>query len=189
MYANILWIGCLETNVWLSGLLVIFPKDTFVWPPKSAHVIFTFQCYPSIRNYIGNSFTFIEIRSIDFSNINECSSTPCENGASCSDQINGYTCTSVAGYTGILCQTSLYISRPREMNLGASMHIKHFSELYACWNKRVWISVNFQLSLKGILPPRIPNSPRKNKQKTQKTLKNASNLPSRYVVTPPEQGV
>ena len=39
------------------------------------------------------------------SDINECASTPCENGASCSDGINRYTCTCVAGYTGLHCET------------------------------------------------------------------------------------
>lgn len=37
--------------------------------------------------------------------INECDSSPCQNGASCSDEVNAYSCICVAGYTGTECQT------------------------------------------------------------------------------------
>ena len=38
--------------------------------------------------------------------INECSSNPCINGGSCTDQVNGYACSCQPGYTGRQCQTS-----------------------------------------------------------------------------------
>ncbi len=37
--------------------------------------------------------------------INECSSSPCVNGATCTDAVNSYTCACVAGYTGPHCET------------------------------------------------------------------------------------
>ena len=37
--------------------------------------------------------------------IDECESSPCQNGGSCSDSINLYNCTCVAGYTGLNCET------------------------------------------------------------------------------------
>ena len=37
--------------------------------------------------------------------INECGSTPCLNGASCNDAVDGYTCACGAGYTGTHCET------------------------------------------------------------------------------------
>ena len=37
--------------------------------------------------------------------INECVSTPCVNGGTCVDQVNGYMCNCIPGYTGIHCQT------------------------------------------------------------------------------------
>jgi len=45
--------------------------------------------------------------------INECSSDPCQNGATCKDDVNGYACGCADGYTGTLCETGnviLYLS-------------------------------------------------------------------------------
>ncbi|KAK2174775.1 hypothetical protein NP493_778g04036 [Ridgeia piscesae] len=36
--------------------------------------------------------------------INECASSPCRNGATCTDAVNSYTCLCVAGYTGKFCE-------------------------------------------------------------------------------------
>ena len=38
--------------------------------------------------------------------INECSSNPCLNGGSCTDQVNGYICKCRPRYAGAQCQTS-----------------------------------------------------------------------------------
>ena len=40
-----------------------------------------------------------------FSDTNECTSTPCQNGGNCTDQVNGYSCTCEDGYEGINCDT------------------------------------------------------------------------------------
>jgi len=37
--------------------------------------------------------------------IDECGSNPCENGATCIDAVDSYTCSCVAGYTGTHCET------------------------------------------------------------------------------------
>ena len=39
------------------------------------------------------------------SDINECASSPCENSATCVDDVSGYFCDCLAGYTGQHCQT------------------------------------------------------------------------------------
>ena len=37
----------------------------------------------------------------------ECASDPCENGATCVDGVNEYSCTCAAGYTGTNCKISM----------------------------------------------------------------------------------
>ena len=48
-------------------------------------------------------------RVIQFSfrpDVDECSSSPCQNGAACVDGVNLYTCTCPPGYEGAQCETS-----------------------------------------------------------------------------------
>ena len=40
-------------------------------------------------------------------NINECDSGPCQNGATCLDGINNYTCTCSPGYSGRDCEVNI----------------------------------------------------------------------------------
>ena len=37
--------------------------------------------------------------------IDECSSAPCQNSGTCIDQVNGYLCQCAPGYTDLQCQT------------------------------------------------------------------------------------
>lgn len=37
----------------------------------------------------------------------ECGSSPCQFSGSCTDGVNGYTCTCVAGYIGLNCETNI----------------------------------------------------------------------------------
>ncbi|XP_070203289.1 uncharacterized protein [Littorina saxatilis] len=39
------------------------------------------------------------------SEIDECVSSPCQNGGNCVDQLNAYTCSCPAGYSGTNCET------------------------------------------------------------------------------------
>ena len=41
--------------------------------------------------------------------IDECEPNPCENGGTCTDGINSYTCKCVDGYTGVDCATGMTI--------------------------------------------------------------------------------
>ena len=40
----------------------------------------------------------------NFTEIIECSSSPCGNGGACTDAVNSYTCSCVAGYGGTYCE-------------------------------------------------------------------------------------
>ena len=40
------------------------------------------------------------------SDINDCIPDPCENGATCGDEVNDYTCTCMVGYNGKNCSQS-----------------------------------------------------------------------------------
>ena len=39
-----------------------------------------------------------------FSDTAECASSPCQNGGSCTDIVNGHTCNCVDGYDGPNCE-------------------------------------------------------------------------------------
>ena len=43
-----------------------------------------------------------------FSDIDDCAGNPCNNGATCNDGVNTYTCTCAAGYEGTNCNTSKF---------------------------------------------------------------------------------
>ena len=39
--------------------------------------------------------------------VDECVSSPCQNGGNCTDGVNGYTCFCAKGYTGNNCETGM----------------------------------------------------------------------------------
>lgn len=53
-------------------------------------------------------FNWFYRRSFCLSDIDECAGNVCQNGATCEDGINLYTCTCEAGYDGNFCQNSMY---------------------------------------------------------------------------------
>ena len=40
-------------------------------------------------------------------NIDECANVTCQNGGTCQDGVNTFTCNCVAGYTGQYCQSKI----------------------------------------------------------------------------------
>ena len=57
--------------------------------------------YPTLLIY---SFTNLDKDCIE--DKDECESSPCENGGSCQDGLNGYTCLCQAGFEGDRCYTN-----------------------------------------------------------------------------------
>ena len=41
-----------------------------------------------------------------FSDIDDCTGKPCQNGGTCTDGVNGFTCKCATGYTGTKCEIS-----------------------------------------------------------------------------------
>ena len=39
------------------------------------------------------------------SDVDDCASRPCLNGATCFDEVDSYSCTCLLGYVGTVCET------------------------------------------------------------------------------------
>ena len=57
-----------------------------------------------VVNLYGNKLSLIE-----FTDINDCVNHTCQNGGSCVDGINNFTCNCLKGYTGSHCQTGMLL--------------------------------------------------------------------------------
>ena len=51
----------------------------------------------------GNKWIIIILRMLLISDIDECASNPCQNGATCADYTDMYTCECAAGWEGTEC--------------------------------------------------------------------------------------
>ena len=65
-------------------------------------LLFVFIVICIITNYIYCYF-HLEL------DINECISNPCLNGGNCTDQVNGFTCSCVPGFSGTRCETGYWL--------------------------------------------------------------------------------
>ena len=76
--------------------------------------------------------SFILILYLD---IDDCASSPCQNGGSCTDQVNSYTCNCADGYDGTNCE------RGNDATL--------FQICYRYQNipKRLWMYIYLQISI------------------------------------------
>lgn len=99
-------------QIWLDLFLIC--KNPFVSTSRiSYNVTLCFESNTDIYKENSVSIWFvvflychwlIQIK-VNFSDIDECASNPCQNNGTCNDLINQYNCTCVAGYSGYQCQT------------------------------------------------------------------------------------
>ena len=68
-----------------------------------AAVFDVFRCDALSQSFqVPEVFHFLYV--IYFTEINECTSNPCQNGGACTDGVNMYTCTCLPGYAGANCE-------------------------------------------------------------------------------------
>ena len=71
---------------------------------------FNFIICIDTNNVIEDLRLTLKMRNIFFLDIQECDiENNCLNGATCVDGIGSYTCDCATGYTGLNCETGLYI--------------------------------------------------------------------------------
>ena len=46
----------------------------------------------------------LDLLYCELADINECDSDPCQHGATCDNQVNGFQCTCMPGYSGARCE-------------------------------------------------------------------------------------
>ena len=64
--------------------------------------------------------------------INECEGSPCENGGTCTDLEDGYSCACESGFTGFECETGtliLYLLRDRKLYMKYQLNECTISEI------------------------------------------------------------
>ena len=60
------------------------------------------------------------------SDIDECLTEPCQHDGTCTDGINGYTCTCQNGYTGVNCGTGKLWKKGFKVQKGNKIKFKSF---------------------------------------------------------------
>ena len=77
------------------------------------HDICSIYYFVDINNF---GIDYVVFRICIVLDINECDSSPCQNGGSCGDEVNKFTCSCAGGFEGVTCQTgrSLNFRFPRQ---------------------------------------------------------------------------
>ena len=91
----ILCIKCESLNIYIRDLN---QRKSFLFKEDSAFV----------RNVQTEKIFIHYIFWLTPTDIDECNPDPCENGGSCTDDVNGYTCDCADGYTGHDCEIGIF---------------------------------------------------------------------------------
>ena len=71
--------------------------------------LFNYYFESNMFNYLFIHLFIVHIWNVyHIVDVNECSSSPCDNQAVCNDEINSYTCTCTTGWTGTHCNEGKY---------------------------------------------------------------------------------
>ena len=92
---------CSQISLEFRSLDIIFGYNTgVICFSVVANSYTVLMCFPFLTNPTLHSCLFTEI--------NECDSRPCQNGATCKDGLNAYNCYCVDGYNGTNCETGMF---------------------------------------------------------------------------------
>ena len=60
--------------------------------------------------------------SLSFLDIDDCAPSPCQNGGTCIDEVNGYKCDCASGYEGDKCEIGNSLSNPYQREFDFRLH-------------------------------------------------------------------
>lgn len=75
--------------------------------------------------------------------VNECLSQPCQNGASCSDELNSFSCLCPAGTTGTLFLPAIAVSQDEFGWQRPHNYILKLTTMFKCWIES--LKLNFRM--------------------------------------------
>ena len=106
--AALAWTAALALMLWTSSVAHV--KQDMQTPTVKlvSHVQTVLHDICSIHYFVDIIFFgiyYVVFRICVVLDINECDSSPCQNGGSCGDEVNKFSCTCAVGFEGATCQT------------------------------------------------------------------------------------
>ena len=89
-----------------NGQDIDFSEEKKIWP-QGFICLFTWAIFHNIQT-CQQIYLLIYLLSID---MDECASNPCQNNATCIDQVAGYRCQCNPGYAGNRCQNGKNVKK------------------------------------------------------------------------------
>ena len=137
------WVKQLQLTFVIAWQILMSVVALLVWTEQPAWIQSTASCVSVLQDtqglcvaLVGQSNHYMDVlssywrRSIlpvlalrlsyiwlfGFSDILECRSSPCTNGGTCMEMLDGYQCQCANGFTGVNCETGTQISTSRQKN-------------------------------------------------------------------------
>ena len=83
--------------------LAMVDKSIYLFTKSTGHWQYTGEMKTPCT--CANGFTGLNCET----EVNECSSAPCKNSGTCTDEVSGYMCSCASTYTGSTCETKILI--------------------------------------------------------------------------------